>query len=51
MQRDNIASTQPFVPAAELGIELHPLEAEATAYLSRRGPHGRLDTYRTRARR
>jgi uncharacterized protein YbjT (DUF2867 family) len=51
MQRDNIASTQPFAPAAELGIELHPLEAEATAYLSGRGPHGRLDTYRTRARR
>jgi len=24
MQRDNIASTQPFAPAAELGIELHP---------------------------
>ena len=51
MERDNIASTQPYIPPAELGIELHPMEAEAAAYLSGQGLRARLGTFRARARR
>ncbi len=51
MQRDNVASTQPYTPAPELGIELHPMEAEAPAYLSGQGVRARLGSFRTRARR
>jgi NADH dehydrogenase len=50
MKRDNIASVQPYAPAPELGIELHPMEAEAT-YLSGQGLRARLGTFRARARR
>ena len=51
MQRDNIASTQPYTPAPELGIELHPMEAEAATYLAGQGVRARLGSFRARARR
>ncbi len=51
MQRDNIASVQPYVVPAELGIELHPMEAEAATYLAGLGPRSRLGSFRARARR
>jgi NADH dehydrogenase len=51
MQRDNVASTQPFRPAPELGIECTPMEAEAMAYLSGQNTRTRLGTFRARARR
>ncbi len=51
MQRDNVASSQPYTPAAELGIELHPMEAEAVTYLSGQGLRSRLGSFRARARR
>jgi uncharacterized protein YbjT (DUF2867 family) len=51
MERDNVASTQPYVPAAELGIELRAMESDATAYLAGRNARARLGTYRARARR
>jgi hypothetical protein len=51
MRRDNIASTQPYTPAPELGIELHPMEAEAAAYLSGQGARARLASFRARAHR
>jgi NADH dehydrogenase len=51
MQRDNVASVQPFVPAPELGIELHPMESEAAEYLSGRSVRARFGSYRARARR
>jgi len=51
MRRDNIASTQPYTPAPELGIELHPMEAEAAAYLSGQGARTRLGSFRARAHR
>ena len=51
MKRDNIASRQPYLPPAELGIELHPMEAEAAAYLSGQGTRARLGNFRARARR
>jgi uncharacterized protein YbjT (DUF2867 family) len=50
MQRDNIASVQPYVPAVELGLTLHALQSAAN-YLSGRSPRTRLGTFRTRARR
>jgi NADH dehydrogenase len=51
MRRDNIASTRPYTPPPELGIELHSMEAEATAYLAGQGTRARLDIFRARARR
>jgi NADH dehydrogenase len=51
MQRDNVASVQPFTPAPELGIELHPMEAEAAEYLSGQNVRTRFGSYRARARR
>ncbi len=50
MRRDNIASTQPYAPAAELGLTLRGLEF-AASYLSGRSPRTRLSTFRTRAHR
>jgi NADH dehydrogenase len=51
MQRDNVASVQPFVPAPELGMELHPMESEAAEYLSGQSVRARFGSYRARARR
>ncbi|HTN49587.1 MAG TPA: complex I NDUFA9 subunit family protein [Burkholderiaceae bacterium] len=51
MQRDNIATAQPYTPAPELGIELHSMETEAAEYLSGQGQRSRLGSYRARARR
>jgi len=51
MQRDSIASRQPYEPAPELGIELHPMEIEASAYLAGQGSRSRLGSFRARARR
>jgi NADH dehydrogenase len=51
MQRDNVASTQPYVPAPELGLELHPMESEAALYLAGQNSRSRLGTFRARARR
>jgi NADH dehydrogenase len=50
MQRDNIASVQPYVPAVELGLTLHRLEF-AAHYLSGHSPRTRLGSFRARARR
>jgi uncharacterized protein YbjT (DUF2867 family) len=49
MQRDNIASTQPFVPAPELGLKLTPMEAEAPQYLADVAARTRFSDYRARA--
>ena len=51
MKRDNIASVQPYAVAAELGIELHPMEAEAASYLAGMNPRARFGSFRSRARR
>lgn len=51
MKVDNVASTQPYVPAPELGLELTPLEAEAPNYLAGKHPRTRFSAYRARARR
>ena len=51
MQRDNVASTQPYVPSPELGLELHPMESEAALYLAGQNSRSRLGTFRARARR
>ena len=51
MQRDNVASAQPYVVPSELGLELHPMEAEAASYLAGVSPRARLGSYRARARR
>jgi uncharacterized protein YbjT (DUF2867 family) len=51
MKVDNVASTQPYLPAAELGLELTPLEAEAPNYLAGKHPRTRFSAYRARARR
>jgi len=51
MKRDNIASTQPYVPPPELGIELHPMEAEAALYLAGQNTRSHLGAFRARARR
>jgi uncharacterized protein YbjT (DUF2867 family) len=51
MQRDNVASTQPYVPPPELGLELHPMESEAALYLAGQNSRSRLGTFRARARR
>jgi NADH dehydrogenase len=51
MKRDNIASQQPYAPAPELGIELHPMESEAALYLAGQNPRSHLGAFRARARR
>jgi uncharacterized protein YbjT (DUF2867 family) len=51
MKVDNVASTQPYVPPPELGLELTPLEAEAPIYLAGQHPRTRFSAYRSRARR
>jgi uncharacterized protein YbjT (DUF2867 family) len=51
MKVDNVASTQPYEPAPELGLELTPLEAEAPTYLAGKHPRTRFGAYRARARR
>ena len=50
MQRDNIASQQPYQPAPELGIpHLTPLEPEASLYLKGLHPRTHLSGFRTKA--
>ncbi len=52
MQRDNIASQQPFQPAPELGLHhLTPLEPEAALYLAGMHPRTRFGGFRAKARR
>jgi uncharacterized protein YbjT (DUF2867 family) len=52
MKRDNIASTQPFLPATELGLaQMMPLEPVASQYLAGRQPRSRFSSLRSRARR
>jgi NADH dehydrogenase len=51
MKVDNIASSQPYVPAPELGITPTAMEAEAPRYLSGQTVRTRLDSFRARARR
>jgi uncharacterized protein YbjT (DUF2867 family) len=51
MKRDNIASRQPYVPAAELGITATPMEPEASLYLAGLHPRTRFGGFRARARR
>jgi NADH dehydrogenase len=51
MQRDNVASTQPYVPPPELGLELHSMESEAALYLAGQNSRSRLGAFRARARR
>ena len=51
MQRDNIASTQPYVPPPELELRLTPMEPEASLYLAGMHPRTRFGGFRTRARR
>lgn len=48
---DNVASTQPYVPAPELGIRPAPLEIEASIYLAGATLQARLSRFRTRAHR
>jgi len=51
MRRDNVASQQPYVPAAELGITPTPMEPEASLYLAGLHPRTRFSGFRARARR
>ena len=51
MKRDNIASTQPYSPAPELGITATPMEPEASLYLAGLHPRTRFGGFRARARR
>lgn len=51
MQRDSIASTQPYVPPPELGLQLHSMEVEAPGYLAGQTVRARLGSFRARARR
>jgi NADH dehydrogenase len=51
MKRDNIASTQPYKPAPELGITATPMEPEASLYLAGLHPRTRFGGFRARARR
>jgi NADH dehydrogenase len=51
MKRDNVASTQPYVPAPELGIGPAPMEPEASLYLAGLHPRTRFGGFRARARR
>jgi NADH dehydrogenase len=48
---DNIASTQPYEPAPELGFRPAPLEPKAALYLSGLHPRTRFAGFRARARR
>jgi NADH dehydrogenase len=51
MKIDNIASVQPFKPAAELGIAQTPMEPEACVYLAGMHPRSRFSGFRAHARR
>jgi uncharacterized protein YbjT (DUF2867 family) len=51
LKRDNIASTQPYVPAPELGVVPTPMRVEAAHYLAGHDRHERLGHWRARARR
>ena len=51
MKVDSVASQQPFVPAAELGIRVTPMEPEAALYLAGMHPRTRFSPMRARARR
>ena len=51
LKRDNIASTQPYVPAPELGIVPKSMRIEAAHYLAGHDRHERLGNWRARARR
>jgi uncharacterized protein YbjT (DUF2867 family) len=51
MKRDNVASTQPYAPAPELGITPTPMEPEASLYLAGLHPRTRFGGFRARARR
>ncbi len=47
---DNVASTQPYRPAPELGIRPAPMEPEAALYLAGLHPRTRMDGFRAQAR-
>jgi NADH dehydrogenase len=49
MKHDNIASTQPYKPAPELGITATPMEPEASLYLAGLHPRTRFGGFRARA--
>ena len=49
MKVDNVATVQPFEPAAELDIGMTPMEAEAPIYLSPAHNRSRFSLYRARA--
>jgi NADH dehydrogenase len=51
MKIDAVTSAQPFVPAAELGIRITPMEPEAALYLAGMHPRTRFNAMRARARR
>jgi uncharacterized protein YbjT (DUF2867 family) len=51
MQRDNIASRQPYAPAPELGITATPMEPVASLYLAGLHPRTRFGGFRAKARR
>jgi NADH dehydrogenase len=51
MKVDNVASTQPYAPAPELGIRSTPMEPEAALYLAGMHPRTRFSPLRARARR
>lgn len=49
LKRDNVASTQPYHPAPELGIVLTPMKPAATRYLAGGSGGSRFDGWRARA--
>jgi len=51
LRADSVASVQPYVPAAELGITPTPLEPQAALYLRGLHPRTRFGGFRARARR
>jgi NADH dehydrogenase len=51
MKRDNVASSQPYAPAPELGITATPMEPVASLYLAGLHPRSRFGGFRARARR
>lgn len=51
LKRDNIASTQPYQPAPELGVVPASMRVEAAHYLAGHDRHERLGNWRARARR
>jgi uncharacterized protein YbjT (DUF2867 family) len=51
MKRDNVAGSQPFTPAPELGIAHTPMEPEASLYLAGMHPRTRFGGFRAHARR